>query len=363
MSRVCKACISVDALKHNFSLAREAAAGSKLLAVIKANAYGHGMLTVADALQNADAFAVAHLEEAQVLRERYPQKSIVLLQGFVDEKELEILCALSLTPVVHSMYQIALLESIRLPDNFAVWLKVDTGMGRLGIGPDECGRVWERLNHIPQLQGQVRLMSHFANADNPGDTRTDVQIDCFNALAAPSFAERSLANSAGIMAWPQSHYQWIRPGIMLYGVSPFKEKTGLDLGLKPVMTLQGNIIAINAIKKNQTVGYGSCWQADEDTQIAVVACGYGDGYPRHIAEQTPVLIQRKRYPIVGRVSMDMLCVNLGNAHSVQVGDTVTLWGEGLPVETIAEQAGSIAYELLCQVTSRVNFIKQNSEHG
>jgi len=355
MSRVATATISFDALKHNLSIVRQLAPGRKILAIIKADAYGHGLLTVADGLQDVDALAVAHIEEAATLRQKTIDKTIVLLQGFIDESELKKLCSLCVEPVIHSSYQITILEKTQLPENFRVWLKVDTGMNRLGFSKDEISKAWSRLNKIPQLKGRVRLMSHFANADDLKKAHTHEQIDQFNSMTAAYSAEKSLANSAGIMGWPQSHYEWVRPGIMLYGVSPFMGKTASAHNLKPVMTLQSGIISINHIKKSQTVGYGSCWQTAADTQIAVVGCGYGDGYPRHIAEGTKVLINNELYPIVGRVSMDMLCVDVGADHRLQVGDSVTLWGDGLPVEYVAEQAGTIAYELLCQVTSRVHF--------
>jgi len=359
MSRVATATISIDALKHNLSVVRQLAPQSKVLAVIKAHAYGHGMLTVASALQNADAFAVAHLEEAVVLRQHNPEKPIVLLQGFTNITELETLISLQISPVIHSFYQIGILEQNSTPEQFNAWLKVDTGMNRLGIASDKIGEAWARLNNITQLKNNVRIMSHFANADDLKNPHTQEQINLFNYVTETFQAEKSLANSAGLMGWQTSHYQWVRPGIMLYGVSPFVGKQASDHNLKPVMTLQSSIIAINDLKKTQALGYGSKWQAQKDTQIAVVACGYGDGYPRHIKEQTKVLIKGQYYPIVGTVSMDMICVDLGDSHQVKVGDGVTLWGKGLPVEEIAESAGTIAYELLCQVTSRVKFEAEN----
>ncbi len=357
MSRVAIATISLNALTHNLSVARRMAMGKKLLAVVKANAYGHGLLNVAKVLQDVDGFAVAHLEEAETLRQVYPHKPIVILQGFVDETELSVLCDLTVEPVVHSFYQIALLEKQTLPDNYRVWVKIDTGMGRLGFSPDTFAEAWSRLNKLSQIQGRVCLMSHLANADDVDHPHTSQQLSLFKSLTANLIAEKSVANSAGLMAWPNSHYQWVRPGIMLYGVSPLLNQRGDDLGLKPVMTLQSQVIALNPIKKGQVVGYGSHWTARKNTCVAVIGCGYGDGYPRHVAEDTCVLIQGQQYPIVGRVSMDMLCVDVGENVSLHIGDCVTLWGEGLPVEYVATQAGTIAYELLCQVTSRVRIKK------
>ena len=376
MSRVATAIISINALKHNLSIVRQAAPQSKILAVIKANAYGHGMLTVAAALQEVDAFAVAHVEGAEVLRQHYENKPIVLLQGFSDEAELALLFSLRIEPVIHSMYQVDLLETFCLSkkcpvsDDFRVWLKIESSMNRLGVPSEKLEEIWSRLNKIPQLKNNIQLMSHFANADDVNNSDTQKQIELFNQVTLKFHTEKSLANSAGLMAWPSSHYQWVRPGIMLYGVSPFLNKQASDHDLKPVMTFQTTIIAINELKKSEAVGYGSNWQAEEDTQIAVISCGYGDGYPRHIANGTLVLINDQYYPIVGTVSMDMICVDIGlpkkgllqkgslqneEPHQINIGDSVTLWGDGLPVEQIASKAGTIAYELLCQVTSRVNY--------
>lgn len=355
MSRVATAVLSLSALMHNLSIAKKAAPKSKILAVIKANAYGHGLLRIASALNDADGFAVAHLEEVQTLRQAKITKMVVLLQGFIDEAELAVLLSLKADVVVHSFYQISILEKIVVPPDFTVWLKIDTGMGRLGIPAKDLPQAWARLNKIPQLSDRIRLMSHFANADDLLSDSTREQLAQFNVLTSVLSAEKSIANSAGLLGWKQSHFDWVRPGIMLYGVSAFLDKSAEDLDLKPVMTLKSQIIAINQIIKHQSIGYGSCWQALEDTHVAVVGCGYGDGYPRHIADDTTVLVKGKPYPIVGRISMDMLCINVGQDHALVVGDEVILWGEGLPVEYVAAQAGTLAYELLCQVTARVKF--------
>lgn len=363
MSRVATAMISLDALAHNLSVVKKIAANSRVLAVIKADAYGHGLLTVASALQGADGFAVAHIEEAKTLRCADVKKTIVLLQGFVDAAELNFLFSLNVEPVIHSAYQISLIEKAAVPDNFTVWLKIDTGMGRLGFSADDFADAWKRLSQIPQITNNIRVMSHFANADDLSLSDSDEQLIKFDAITAALDVEKSVANSAGLIGWQKSHYDWVRPGIMLYGVMPFLTSGLDDIGLKPVMTLKSQIIAINQIKKHQSIGYGSCWQADENTQVAVVGCGYGDGYPRHIAENTSVLIHGRRFPIVGRVSMDMLCVNLGQNHTQKVGDDVILWGEGLPVAYVADQAGTIAYELLCQVTARVHFESLVTNNG
>ncbi len=355
MSRVAVATIDLGALKHNLSIVRKNAPHSKILAVIKANAYGHGLETVAKALVAADGFAVAHFEEAITLREIDKDKPIILLQGFADEVELALLLSHSIEPVIHSFYQIDILEKLELPDTTNVWLKIDTGMNRLGIAHLEMLTAWQRLNAIESLKGRVKIMSHFANADDKSHAGTEEQILLFQTLTMQCNTEKSLANSAGLLHWPDSHMDWVRPGIMLYGVSPCEKESADSFELMPVMTLKSRIIAINQIQKDESIGYGHIWKAKQDTPIAVVGIGYGDGYPRHIKENTPVLINKTRYQIVGRVSMDMLCVELNENHNFNVGDEVVLWGEGLPVEEIAKQAGTIAYELLCQVTARVKF--------
>jgi len=349
------ATINSDALKHNLNKVRQIASNSSVLAVIKANAYGHGMQTVSNALMTSDAFAVARLEEAIQLRQYHDNKQIVLLQGFLNERELHQLIQFEIQPVIHSQAQIDLLQKTALPLCFPIWLKIDTGMNRLGISSEEFPHVWKTLNNISGIKGNIYLMSHFANADNPEDPSTQNQISTFNQLSRNISIEKTIANSAGILSFENSHMDWVRPGIMLYGVSPYESQVGADIGLRPVMNLYSRIIAIKKLNAGESVGYGSIWQAEKESVLAVVGIGYGDGYPRHIDADTPVIIDGKQYPIVGRVSMDMLCVNLGYKSDCQIGDTVLLWGDDLPVEHIAKDAGTIAYELLCQVSTRVKF--------
>jgi len=363
MSRAAIASINLNALQHNLSVVKETARNSKILAVIKANAYGHGLLQVAEALDLADAFAVAHFEEASSLRKAFPEKDIILLQGFADEVELSFQLSQSFQPVVHALFQIELLENFAKnnpEDAFIVWLKLDTGMHRLGLSENDFSIAWKRLSTISNLRN-IKVMSHFANADAPSHPENDLQFQVFEQVTNALVAEKSLSNSAALLTNKKYHYDWVRPGIMLYGVSPFVEKDSRSEKLQPVMTLTSRIVAVNEVKKNETVGYGSCWRVTDDTHIAIVGIGYGDGYPRHIAENTPVLIDGKRYPIVGRVSMDMICVDLGKNNSFRPGEEVTLWGNGLPVEEIAEKVSTIAYELLCRVTARVKYIYQQDD--
>ena len=355
MSRVAVATIDLDALKHNLSIVRSYASDSKVLVVIKADAYGHGLIPVAGALSRADGFAVAHHEEALSLRAASVAQRIILLQGFADKRQLAELLEYQIEPVIHSNYQIEILERAKLPNVFPVWLKVDSGMNRLGVSAAEFNTAWQRLNTVQALRGNIQVMSHFANADDKKHPGTDEQIKLFQALTKQCDAEKSLANSAGLMHWPNSQLDWVRPGIMLYGASPFTNEPAAAHHLKPVMTLKSQIIAIKSLRQGDAVGYGHTWHAQADCQMAIVAMGYGDGYPRHIKENTPVLINQQRYSIVGRVSMDMVCVELPVDHGLKIGDEVVFWGEGLPVEVIAAQARTITYELLCQVTPRVRF--------
>ena len=355
--------INLNSLKHNLDQVRQRAPGSRVLAVIKANAYGHGLVRVANALEGADAFAVARLEEAGQLRSAGIQKPIVLLEGVQDVQSLEIAVELSCQIVVHSEYQLDLLcNAQELKSPLHVWLKLDTGMHRLGISPDSFPHVWKCLKESNSVADNIRVMTHLACADELDQPATNRQLVLFQKITHGIDAERSIANSAAILSWPDAYsepnHAWVRPGVMLYGASPFIEKTAEEQGLKPVMTLSSRLIGINQCKKGDAIGYGGTWQCPEDMPVGIVAAGYGDGYPRHVNTGTPVLVNEKRVPIVGRVSMDMITVDLRNQPLAKVGDPVILWGEGLPVEEIAQHAGTIAYELLCQVTSRVAFVEE-----
>lgn len=345
--------INTQALRNNLQQVRNAAPECSIMAVIKANAYGHGLVSIAKALQQADGFAVACLAEAQQLRDAGIQKPLLLLQGIQNASELAQAQRLALELVVHHKGQIDLLEQTASTVPIKVWLKVDTGMHRLGVALREADDCWQRLQTCPSVDASVHLMTHLANADDVNDQTTQRQINRFYDLHAASDAQCSIANSAGILAWPTSHANWVRPGIMLYGVSPFIDGEAAHSGLQPVMTLTSQLIAVKTLLKGATVGYGGSWECPEDMPVGIVSIGYGDGYPRHAASGTPVLVNGQRVPLIGRVSMDMLCVDLRNVPEAHVGDSVTLWGEGLAVEEVARYAGTIAYELLCQITGRV----------
>ena len=361
LSRATHATINLANLKHNFSIAKQTIPDAYCMAIIKANGYGHGMVQMAQALHDADAFGVACMDEAINLREAGIEQRIVLLEGFTRAEDLNFIRGYQLEAVIHGEHQLDILEK----DNgkpISCWLKIDTGMHRLGFSVEQAQQAYERLVNCESVNQPFQLMTHLANADDRDDDKTPQQCQQFKQLTEQlNFNDEvSIANSAGILGWnqlcPGSHGHWLRPGIMLYGVSPFNDSIGEDHGLKPVMTLTSELIAINHFKKGDAVGYGGTYQCEEDMPVGVVAIGYGDGYPRHIKADTPVLIHGKHVPIVGRVSMDMITVDLRECPDARVGDDVTLWGEGLPVEMIADKAGTIGYELLCGVTSRVNFI-------
>ncbi len=355
MTRATRAEINLAALKHNLQVARDATPNARQMAIIKANGYGHGLVEVARALRRADAFGVATLDEAINLREGGIYHPIVLLEGFTRESELPFIHAYDLECVIHHESQLAILEKHKAKPMNA-WLKIDTGMHRLGFDVAQAGVVYERLMACESVNKPIRLMTHLANADDRNDPTTEQQCQQFMSVVQPlGQVETTIGNSAGILAWPDSHAHWVRPGIMLYGVSPFKDSLAEQHKLQSVMTLKSELIGVKPVKKGERVGYGGTYTCNADMTIGVVAIGYGDGYPRHAGSGTPVLVNDTRVPLIGRVSMDMITIDLTAAPSASVGDSVTLWGEGLPVETIASHANTIGYELLCGVTQRVNY--------
>ncbi len=346
--------LSRAALQHNAKKAREYAPKSKLIAVIKANAYGHGAGQVAKILApEVDAFAVARLDEALVLRESGIKQRILVLQGFLQAEELPIFQQEQLDAVVHSEYQVELLEKSQLSGRLSVWLKIETGMNRLGVQPSQFKSLLMRLRTCVSVADDIQFMTHFANADDRKDPKTKQQEACFLTTIKGEAGDRSVANSAAIIAWPSAHLEWNRAGLMLYGASPIIGEKASSLGLMPVMTFYARVIAIKQVKKGEAVGYGSSWQAPKDMLLAVISAGYGDGYPRHAKAGAYVLVNNQLASLVGRVSMDMLTVDLTGCSQVNVGDKVTLWGEGLPIDEIANSANTISYTLMCGVTTRV----------
>jgi alanine racemase len=352
------AVINLQALANNYQTIKTCAPNSKVLAVLKANAYGHGLERIAKALPQADAFGVARIGEAILLREAGITQPIVLLEGFFSTEELLLLVEHNLQTVIHNAVQLKAITENELKKPLKVWLKVDSGMHRLGINPEEFEHFFELLSASHNVQDSIVLMSHLGCADDTNNTTTSRQTALFNRLSPTITSERSLANSAGICAWPDTHYDWVRPGLMLYGISPMLSNSThtSKCNLSPVMTLKSSLIAVRGIQGGESVGYGSAWTSVEPTTIGVIAIGYGDGYPRHAKNGTPVYVNGRVVPIIGRVSMDMVTVNLGVNSNDKVGDEVTLWGAELPVETVADHATTIPYELLCNISRRVHII-------
>lgn len=347
-----RAIIDHEALRHNLRRVRHYAPQSRVLAVIKANAYGHGMLEVAGSLTEADGFAVARLEEGLRLREAGIPKPILILGGVYSGAELGAALRHDCDLVIHHAEQIRLLERESPAKPPRVWLKVDTGMHRLGIVPEALPEALQRLRACGVLSGPPRLLTHLANADTPEDPLTERQCETLRRLAVETGAELSIGNSAGLIAFPASRSDWVRPGIMLYGASPFAHTRAADHGLQPVMTLAAALIAVRRCRRGDPVGYGGTYSCPEDMPVGVVGMGYGDGYPRHAPSGTPVLVAGQRVPLIGRVSMDLISLDLRGLPRAQLGDPVTLWGEGLPVDEVARAAGTIAYELLCRIGPR-----------
>lgn len=347
------ATIDRRALVHNFSTLRQLSGQAKILSILKANAYGHGLLTIARALTDTDAIGVARLHEAIVLRDGGITKPIVLLEGCFDKEDLPLLVRYNLQTVVHCHEQLEDLTSSILEKPLVVWLKVDTGMHRLGFAPHHYQSILRQLKQCDNVAENIVLMSHLACADEPNSLHTQQQIQLFNDLSNQFVGQRSLANSAALLAWPQTHFEWVRPGVSLFGISPLAEGSLSNFSFLPVMTLTSRLIAIREQSAGDFIGYGASYQCPANTKLGVVAIGYGDGYPRHAKTGTPVLINGREVPLVGRVSMDMITVDLGIESADQIGDKVTLWGQGLPVEKIATCADTIAYELLCNITPRV----------
>ncbi len=350
MIRPTFATINLGALRHNLEVARRHASGSKTFAVVKANAYGHGLMRAAPALAAAEGFALLDLEEAIGLRAAGYRQRILLLEGFFSPSEFTLFAEHRLCAVVHNREQLRMLRQLPKDAALDVFLKINTGMNRLGFTAAEFPDALRALQSNPGVK-QIALMTHFADAD--GTSGIEWQTAVFDRLANGLDLLRSLANSAAVFRFPETHADWVRPGIMLYGCSPFAEQSGTELGLVPAMTLESRIIAVQQLRRGDVVGYGKLFVADRDTRIGVVTCGYADGYPRHAPTGTPIMVEGRMTRTVGRVSMDMLCADLSDIPEALVGSRVVLWGEGAPVERVAEAAGTVGYELLCGLASRV----------
>ncbi|MGR5140292.1 alanine racemase [Photobacterium sp. DNB23_23_1] len=349
-----EALIDLNAIKLNYQQLSQQNNHQPLIAVIKGDAYGHGAIKIAKALPNANKFAVARLEEALQLRHSGINQPILLLEGCFNGQDLQLASQFQLDTTIHHHQQLIDLENYPLVNPVTVWVKVDTGMHRLGFSPYEISDVVARIRRTNKIKGEVCFISHFSNADEPDNPKTEQQIASFTRATQSYAGNKSIANSAGLLFWPHAHMDIARTGIALYGISPSAEHIGTDHNLTPVMTLTSRLIAIRKHAANEPVGYGEAWRSPTDTHIGVIAFGYGDGYPRLVPTNTPVYINGRTVPIVGRVSMDMMTVDLGSAHQDKVGDTVELWGQHLPIEHVAKNLGTIPYELTIKLTSRVH---------
>lgn len=347
--------IHLAALRHNLKRVRACAPDSQVLAVVKANAYGHGLSGLLPALQMADALAVARVDEAIALRHAGFKGRLVVLGGGPSLQTLQLAAEHDLELVIQQAGQLDLLQQASLARPLRCWLKVDTGMHRLGFDPQQIPALFARLQTLSNVAGPPVLMTHLANADVRDDPRSHAQLALFSPLARQLGAVTSIANSAGVLGWPASHGDWVRPGLMLYGASPFGDDSAAALGLRPVMTLTSRLTAIKHVRRGEAIGYGGSFICPEDMPIGVVGIGYGDGYPRELSDDACVLLHGRRVPVVGRVSMDMIMLDLRGQDTARIGDPLVLWGEGLPVDEVAAWANTIAYTLLCGVAGRVCF--------
>ena len=354
MPRAIKATIHLSALQHNLAAVRRSAPRAAVFAVIKANAYGHGLARVARVLAGADGFAVLELDAAVRLRDEGFNQRLALLEGVFEPSELDVAAEHDLTIVIHDEEQLRMLDSARSGARFDVLLKINTGMNRLGFMPSAAAAALIRLK-AHRAVGQLTLMTHFATADDARGVAW--QLEVFDRIAAAQPLPRCLANSAAILRYPETHADWVRPGIMLYGCTPFADVAAGALGLKPAMTLASEIIAVQAVQAGERVGYGGAFEATRAMRVGIVACGYADGYPRHAPSGTPILVGRVRTATVGRVSMDMLCADLTGVPAARIGTPVSLWGDGLSADEVALAAGTVSYELLCALAPRVPVIE------
>ena len=344
--------VDAPALVSNLSLVRRLSLAARVMAVVKANGYGHGILHVANSLDaDVDAFAVATVDEAVVLRDAGIKKPICLLSGFTSIDHVAILHAFRIEPVIYCDEQIDMLERAQPSGVIPVWVKINTGLNRLGFESRRTSKIFQHINSSPILEVRA-VMSHFACADDLESDFTDHQLEQFMICTQGIDADLSIANSAGILKWPNSCLNWVRPGIMLYGVSPFPGIAASEFGLQPAMNLYSTIIAVNRLPSGGSVGYGHKWSSEAEIRVGIVACGYGDGYSRSASPGAQVLIEGRRADVIGVVSMDTMAVDLSQHPHVGVGSSVKLFGEGLPVEEVATAAGTIPYETLASINSR-----------
>ncbi|MFT3850089.1 MAG: alanine racemase [Propionivibrio sp.] len=359
MPRPTRARIDLAAVRHNYTVAKRYAARpgnpAKAWAVVKADAYGHGLLRVAKALEDvADGFALLEMDAAVALREAGFRQPILLLEGFFEPADLAVCAEYGLTVAVHRIEQFRMIREAALPVRLPVYIKLNTGMNRLGFTPEQIPALRRELQR-PESVGTITLMMHFAEAD--GTRGIEWQLERFMQMTDGMRYPVSMANSAAILRYPQTAHDWVRPGIVLYGASPFADASAQSFGLKPVMTLSSRILAVQDVPAGDRVGYGGMFEAKRPTRVGIVACGYADGYPRHAPSGTPILVAGRRTTTVGRVSMDMLACDLTDIPEAGVDSPVILWGEGMPADEVAAAAGTISYEMFCALARRVPIVE------
>lgn len=359
MPRPLVATIDIAALRHNLGVAKRCAPNSKVLAVVKANAYGHGLERSVRGFAEADGLGLIEVDNAVRLRQLGWQKRIVLLEGFFDASDLLAIIEHRLDTVVHCIEQLEMLENAKLSGQINVHLKINSGMNRLGFLPSVCKDVYQRLRALPAVR-DISFLTHFANAEDANNARVPLeqQVQRFNAAIEGLPGDRCLSNSAADLMHPECAADWVRPGVMLYGGTP-ADTTAEEFGLQPAMTLRSEIIGIQHILAGDAVGYGSSFVADKAMTIGVVACGYADGYPRHAPSGTPIVVDGIRTQMVGRVSMDMITVDLTPIAHARVGSKVVLWGQDLPIDEVANAAGTVGYELMCAIAPRVQIAERD----
>ncbi|HPA02507.1 MAG TPA: alanine racemase [Chiayiivirga sp.] len=356
MSRQVRAQVDTGAMRANLSLLQQRAPRSRMLAVLKSDAYGHGAVAAARALEpHAEGFGVAAQGEAEILREAGVRLPIVLFGGFDAPEDIERLRQLDIRPAIHHPSQIDMLQARGAAEPLRVWFKIDSGMNRLGFPPEEVHEALARLRAIPGVAPDIVLMTHFAASDEPGSPSVARQLAVFREASAGLGLETSLANSTAVLDHPDTHGDWIRPGGALYGLTTKPDRCAADDGLKPAMRLSTRLVAVREKPAGAAIGYGGSFVCPQPMRMGVITAGYGDGYPRHAPSGTPVLVNGVRCRTIGRVSMDLITIDLGNAPEARVGDEVVLWGEGLAIEEVAASAGTISYELSCVLTRRVRF--------
>jgi alanine racemase len=343
-------------LINNIQIIKTKAKSAKIIAAVKANAYGHGLKDAALRLEkHVDMLGVAFIDEAIFLRKKGIKIPIILLEGVFKKRDLKIAAKENFHIVFHHQNQIEFLSNLSLEQPINAWLKVDTGMNRLGFDVKEAKYFYQKLLDNPNIKKPVRIMSHFACADAANHPLNQQQISSFKSITSDINTEYSLCNSAAIFNFPDNHYHYVRPGLAIYGASPLADKTASDLNLKPVMTLKTSLISIKPVTKGSSIGYSSRYTCPEDMLIGVGAIGYGDGYPRSAKDGTPILVNNIKCQLVGSVSMDMITIDLTNCKSAKIGDKITLWGDNLPVEEVAKHTNNVAYDLLTVVRERIKF--------